>query len=227
MREQSDLQLERHQAMRTSALRGLLRSLAINALCPYLVFKASAPHFPVQSIVPLGISGLIPLFSLLHSFLVGRTLDVIALFATEDVLVSLVAVLIAKTPAQVLLGKSASNAILGMIFFGSLAIGRPLMFYVARQFVTSHHPSTGAYFDERGLKWTRMQVYQVMTVVWGGALVLQSLLLAMIALSLPAATYLIVSPFVTYGTYVLLVLWSLRYGRTRMVQQAANSIAEV
>ena len=95
MQESPSLPSERYRARRADALRGLGKSVVINVLCPYLLYRILAPHFSAHSILPLGISGAIPLLNLAYSLFRQHALDVVALFAAEDMVVSLAAILLA------------------------------------------------------------------------------------------------------------------------------------
>jgi hypothetical protein len=213
------------RSMQASAFRGLGRSLIINALCPYLVYKALTPHFSAHSIVPLGVASLIPILSLLYSALFGRTLDMVALFATEEVLVSLAVVLLAKTPVEVLLAKAYSNALLGLIFFGTLVAGRPLMYYVTRQLAAGSDATSLAKFDKYMFEEGGMRVQWTITATWGVTLILLALLLAALTPILTPDRFLVVAPVTVYITDVALILWSFRYGRARLLEQH-NEIAK-
>lgn len=214
------------RSMQTSVFRALGRSLVINALCPFLVYRALGPHFPAHSIVPLGTSSLIPILSLLASVLFGRTLDVIALFAAEEVLVSLAVVLLAKTPAEVMLAKAWSNAVLGLLFCGTLATGRPLMYYVSRQLAAGSDADSLAKFDAYMFEEGGIRVQRMITATWGVTLLLLALLLAALTLVLTPGRFLVAAPIVAYIVDVLLILWSFRYGRARLPQPANENAKE-
>jgi hypothetical protein len=207
---------EQHRGRRAAALRGLRNSVVINVLCPYLLYRALAPHFSSQSVLPLGISGLIPLLNLAYSLFRQHALDVLALFAAEDVIVSLAATLLARTPTAVLIGRSSQNAILGLIFLGSLVVGRPLMLYIARQVATGNESAAVARFDQLALRDDVLQVYRFMTMIWAVVLFAKSIVSIAMVLSLSTDRYLIMSPLATYGSDVLLILWSFRYGNARL-----------
>lgn len=216
MRESSKPPSGQHLARRAAALRGLRHSLVINVLCPYLLYRALAPHFSTQSIVPLGISGMIPLLNLAYIAFRHQSLDVLALFAAEDVIVTLAATLLARTPTALLIGRSSQNAILGLIFLGSLVVGRPLMLYIARQVATGNESAAIARFDQLALRDDVFQVYRFMTAIWAVVLFAKSVVSFAMALFLSTDHYLILSPLVTYGSDVLLILWSFRYGNARL-----------
>lgn len=174
-----------HSARRTAALRGLRNSLVINVLCPYFLYRALAPHFASQSVLPLGVSGSIPLLNLACSLFHRHALDVLALFAAEDVIVSLAATLLARTPTALLIGRSFQNAILGIIFLCSLVVGRPLMLYIARQVATGNEPAAIVRFDQHALRDDVLQVYRFMTMVWAVVLFAKSSVSIVLVLLFP------------------------------------------
>lgn len=222
MQESPKQPSEQHRARRAAALRGLLKSLVINVLCPYLLYRALAPHFSSKSILPLGISGLIPLLNLAYSLFRQHSLDVLALFAAEDVIVSLAATLLARTPTAVLIGRSFQHAILGLIFLGSLVVRRPLMLYISRQVATGNEPAAIARFDQLAIREDVLQVYRFMTVIWAMVLFAKSIVSIAMALSFSTKRYLILSPLVNYGSDVLLIFWSFRFGYARLGHHSAT-----
>ena len=84
-----------HSVNRASALRGLARSVFINVICTYFLYRLVAPHFPSGSLLPLAISGLLPLFGLTYGVVRQGSIDIIGLFAAEDIAVSLIALSLA------------------------------------------------------------------------------------------------------------------------------------
>lgn len=170
-------------------------------------------------------SGLIPLFSFAYGLLRGGSIDVIALFAAEDVIVTSISALLAHTPMMTLAGRSLQNAILGAIFLASLALNRPLMLYISRQFVTGNKPTALLQFDQMASRKDAIHVYRVMTLVWALALFAKSTASFAIALTVTTDHFLLLSPLVNYGTDVLLVVWSFRYGYSHLGHYV-NTVAE-
>jgi hypothetical protein len=212
-----------HSANRATALRGLGRSVFINVVCTYFLYRLLEPHFPSGSLMPLAISGLLPLFSMVHGVMRERSIDIIGLFAAEDIAVSLIAISFAHTAASALVGRSLQNAALGVMFFGSVLIKRPIMLYVARQFVTGNEPSGKARFDQMAKQSDAKRVYRTMTLVWALTLLAKSVVSVAIALVCSTREYLILSPLFAYSSDVALIWWSFHYGYSKLEHYAKDS----
>jgi hypothetical protein len=124
-----------HYANRTAAIRGLAQSVFINVVCTYFMYRLLEPHFRSASFMPLAVSGLLPLFGLAYGVVRRRAIDIIGLFAAEDIAVSVIATSLAHSSTSALVGRSLQNAVLGALFLSSVLIKRPIMLYIARQFV--------------------------------------------------------------------------------------------
>ena len=214
-----------HHAKRAAALRGLARSVFINVVCTYLLYRLLEPHFHRGSLIPLAVSGLLPLFGLTYGVIRQRSIDVIGLFAAEDIAVSLIALLLAHSAMSALVGRSLQNAVLGLLFLGSVLIKRPIMLYVARQFVTGNEASGKARFDQMAARSDARSVYRTMTLIWSLVLFAKSVMSVVIALTCSTRLYLILSPVSAYGSDVLLIWWSFRYGYSKLGHYANDSQA--
>ena len=204
-------------------LRGLARSVFINVVCAYLLYRLLEPRFHSGSLIPLAVSGLLPLFGLTYGVIRQRSIDVIGFFAAEDIAVSLVALLLAHNATSALVGRSLQNAVLGVLFLGSVLIKRPIMLYVARQFVTGNEPSGKARFDQMAARLDARRVYRTMTLIWSLVLFAKSVMSVVIALTCSARQYLVLSPVFAYASDVLLVWWSFRYGYSKLGHYANDS----
>ena len=165
-----------HHTKRAAALRGLARSVFINVVCTYLLYRLLEPHFHPGSLLPLALSGLLPLFSLAYGVVRHRSIDVIGLFAAEDIAVSSIALLLAHNAMSALVGRSLQNAVLGALFLCSVLIKRPIMLYVARQFITGNEASGKARFDQMAARSDAKRVYRTMTLIWSLVLFAKSVM---------------------------------------------------
>ena len=210
---------------RVSALRGLARSVFINVICTYFLYRLLEPHFPSGSLLPLAISGLLPLLGLAYGVVRQGSIDIIGLFAAEDIAVSLIALSLAHDATSALVGRSLQNAVLAVLFLGSVLIKRPIMLYVARQFVTGNEASGKSRFDQMAARSDAKRVYRTMTLIWVFALFAKSVVSVVIALTYSTRLYLILSPLATYGSDVLLIWWSFHYGYSKLGHYADDSQA--
>jgi hypothetical protein len=209
-------------------MKALGRSVFLNVVCSYLFYRLLAPRFPSGSLLPLALSGLPPLFGLAYGLIRQRAIDFIGFFAAEDIAVSMVSLVLAHSEVSALVGRSLQNAVLGVIFLGSLALDKPLVLYISRQFLTGNDPQARGRFDLVVAQPDARRVYRIMTWVWAAAMFAKSAGSVLLALTLAAQNYLVISPIWTYGSDALLVWWSMRYGYRKLRHYAdrAESLAE-
>lgn len=212
-----------HHTKRAAALRGLARSIFINVVCTYLLYRLLEPHFHPGSLIPLAVSGLLPLFGLAYGVVRQRSIDVIGLFAAEDIAVSLIALSLAHTAMSALVGRSLQNAVLGALFLCSVLIKHPIMLYVARQSVTGNEAAGKARFDQMAARPDAKHVYRTMTLIWSLVLFAKSVMSVVIALTCSTRLYLILSPVSAYGSTALLIWWSFHYGYSKLGHYANDS----
>lgn len=215
-----------HSANRAAALRGLARSVFINVICTYVLYRLLEPHFDSRSLIPLAVSGLLPLFGLAYGVVRQRSIDIIGLFAAEDIAVSLAAVSLAHSAMGALVGRSLQNAVLGVLFAGSVLVKRPIMLYVARQFVTGNEAAGKERFDRMAARPDAKSTYQTMTLIWAAVLFTKSVVSVVIALTFSTRQYLILSPLWAYGSDVLLIWWSFHYGYAKLGHYAKDAETE-
>jgi len=87
-----------------------------------------------------------------------------------------------------------------LVFLGSAAIGRPLIYQLARATIMRRSPHELADFEAlRGNLYFR-RVMMTMTLVWGFGLLAEAAVAVALVMILSVHNYLIVAPIVGYGT---------------------------
>jgi hypothetical protein len=113
------------------------------------------------------------------------------------------------------------TGVVGVIFLASLAMKRPMIFYLARA-TTARNTEKGA--AEFEAMWERKGVprtFRILTAVWGAGLVFQTAVMCWLAWIWPISRYLLLSPVIGYGIFGLLMAWSLWYRAKKIA--AANA----
>jgi len=116
-------------------------------------------------------------------------------------------------PRFLLALKSVTTGTLALILFGSCVVGRAAAFYVAKRF--------GAEDEQTVARWNALfasepafrRSYLVMTLVWGGALLVESAVRIPVIYLLPMDVAVSVSSVLLPGTIVGAVVWSSWYGK--------------
>jgi hypothetical protein len=205
------------------AFRALVRSILINMLAPAILYRLASPHFSAGSLIPLAISSLPPILALAYSLIKLRAVDFLGLFAVENVACNVGALLLAHTEMGALIGRALQNVPLALVFFGSLMFGKPLVFYMARQFSTGNDPAAGPAFDAAADNPGAMRTYRIMTWVWAFALLIKSAGSVYLATHFAAKDYLVFSPIWDLVSDSSLVSWTILYGRAKLTGPGDNA----
>ena len=204
------------QPGRAAGLPALVKSLLINLLGPYLVYRATAPSFPPNSPVPLLLCALVPAVEFAILFARRRVVDVIAIISFAQIAAGLVISLVAASATASLDGHAMMPAILGLVFAASAAIGKPLMTPLARQTMAGDDPARQARFDSIALLPGARRTFMHLTLAWAAALGLESAVLLAARRTLGNADYLLVSQVINYGVLAMLIWGSIHFGRRAM-----------
>jgi hypothetical protein len=204
------------------AVRALLKSVLINMVAPAALYRLAAPQFPAHSLWPLAISGVPPILWLAFSVIKLRAIDFLGLFAAENVVVSMAALLLAHTERGALIGRSMQNVFLAALFVGSLATARPLVFHMARQLNTGNDPAKRASFDLEAARPDALRAYRVLTLGWTAALLIKAAGSYWLGANFAAKDFLLFSPLWDLASDSVLLTASILYGRKALATPAAT-----
>jgi hypothetical protein len=211
----SNPDLNRPGLSRAAPLRAIGFSLIVNALCPYLLFRVLEPRFPAGSILPLVYTTFFPIAGFLFGVLRKGMVDAIALIALGGIAIHLTFTILSPNIGTALVLRSFQGTVIGLCFLISAAIGRPVILYIARQFVTASGPERGARFD-LAVTQDRARAFTVVTIIWGATLVVMSGVHISLAIRLPHDQFVLISPILGVATDLVLLTWSIRYTFRRM-----------
>ena len=187
--------------------------MAVNFLLPWLAYRFTLPHLGetgalIASAVPPIVWSLIELARF-------RRVDALSVMVVAGIVLSVAAMAFGGSPRMLLLRESLVSGAVGVVFLLSLPMRRPLIFYLARATVAREMAGGAAHFEalwrERPALASSMRL---MTLVWGIGLTGETALRAWMALTWPIERFLVVSPFIGYGIYSGLALWTLWYRKT-------------
>jgi hypothetical protein len=202
--------------------------VVVNFLAPLLIFDFAKPH--LGEVNALIASSGPPIAWSLIEFARKRKVDAVSILVLAGIALSLLAFFGGGSAKFLQLREKLVTVAIGVVFLGSAAIGRPLIYQLARATIMRRSPDELAEFealrDNRYFRRTMM----IMTVVWGVGLLVEAALAVALVLSLSIHDYLIASPVVGYGTIGSLSLWTYWYakrqrrkGRERAASEAAAS----
>jgi uncharacterized membrane protein (DUF485 family) len=200
---------------------GLVVEMAVNFLLPWLAYRFTLLHLGetgalIASAVPPIVWSLIELARF-------RRIDALSVMVVAGIVLSVAAMALGGSPRVLLLRESLVSGAVGVVFLLSLPMRRPLIFYLARATVAREMEGGAAHFEalwrERPALATSMRL---MTLVWGIGLTAETALRSWMALTWPIERFLVVSPFIGYGIYGGLALWTLWYRKTLSNRAAAQ-----
>jgi multisubunit Na+/H+ antiporter MnhG subunit len=200
---------------RAQMFRNIGLSLLVNALVPYLVYRLAAPHYPKDSVTPLLFSTIVPALWLAWGLTRKRTVDAISIIAICEVTVTIAVTLLAASVSWALIARATQGALVGLVFAGSVLIGRPIIYYIARQFSVGMNPERAAGFD-RAHTLDKGRTFSIATLVWSVGLILLSAIHVTLAVKLAPADYLLAAPVVGISGNIALLVWSIRFSMRRL-----------
>jgi hypothetical protein len=202
--------------------RGLLPGILIDALCPLLVYQLLKQRTSASDTVALSVGALFPAANNIWTIIRKRHLDVVGVLVLVGIVGSLLAVLVGGSPRLLLIRESFISALIGLAFLISLALPRPLLFYVSRQFATGGDPARVAAFNQGWRSPTMRHGMRLMTLVWGVGTLGEFTLRVVLVLTLTVPQVLAISGVLFPAIYGALLAWSFAYGR-RMRQRIMDS----
>lgn len=191
----------------------LIRSLAINLVGPYLLYRATEGFFPAKSTGPLLISAIVPIAEFSVIFIRKRRVDVVAIISIAMLAAGLVIAAVAHSVHDAMIGRACQAAVLGLVFGGSLVIGRPLLLPLARLTMAGDDPARQARFDALAALPAARRRFALITWVWTVGLCLETVLLLLALNWLTPPDYLLFSNVFSLGVMTLLIWGSIRFGR--------------
>lgn len=201
------------------AMKSVGVSIIVNGVFPFALYKILVPYFPSGSIMPLLYASAFPLVGLTVGLIRTRMIDAIAVFALIGIVYSVGSTLIAGQVRLAMILGSTQAFFIALAFLISALIGKPIIFFIVRQFVTGNDPERRARFNmvndaDGGRTCT------IATIVWSVGIVILGIVGLTLAMTLPPATYLLVNNIVNTTVNIVLVIWTIRFVRPRLTRVA-------
>ncbi len=145
-----------------------------------------------------------------------RRLDAVSVVVVSGILLTVGATLMGGSAKLIQIRDALVTGAIGLMFLGSLAMEKPMIFYLARAMMARDTEDGAAAFETIWQRPGARPVFRMMTAVWGLGLVLQTALMCYLAWIWPINRYLLLSPFISYGIFGAMMAWSLWYRGKRM-----------
>jgi hypothetical protein len=189
----------------------LVLEVLVNFVLPWLCYRFAKRSLGESSALLLSTAP--PIVWSICNLLRFRRLDVVSILVIFGILLSLLAMALGGSPRILLLRESLITGFVGVALLASMLFPRPLMFYLAQSTAAQHSPEEG---DRFGLLWEKpgfVRCIYLLTWIWGIALILETIIRATLAWTIPAERFLLVSPIIGYSLYFSLIGWTFWYVR--------------
>jgi hypothetical protein len=198
-------------------------SIFVNAVVPYLTYRALEPLYPPGSLTPLLAATIFPFLALSFGLFRKRSVDAVAVISLVEITVTILVTVAASDVRLALIARALQGTLTGLFFLATIVIRRPLLYYVARQFVAANAPTIVSGFDASN-QLDRGQTFSRLTGVWGVGTILISVLNLWIAQNAQPETYLLLAPTIGIGGNVAMIAFTIRYASTRFRTLAARRV---
>lgn len=195
-------------------LANVATEVAVNIILPFIVFDLAKPQLGEAQAL-MAASGP-PLIWSAVEFIRRRRIDAVSMLVLAGIALSLLAFAGGGGLKALQLREKLVTGLVGLIFLGSVGIGRPLIYYLARATISRTSKAKAAHFvslrDDPGFRHAML----VMTLAWGFGLVAECAISIALTYVLTVKQFLIVGPMVGYGMMAAWTVWSIWYARRRI-----------
>jgi hypothetical protein len=197
--------------MKLGSLGRIGREVLVNLALPYVIYSLTQPRLGDAGAL-IASSGPPILWSVVE-FARHRRIDALSVVVLLGLGLSLVAFLGGGSVQFLQLRERLVTVIIGAVFLGSAAIGKPLMYELVRAFLArANDPELQRVESLRDNSFFKTGM-TIMTVVWGVGLLADAAVSIALVYVLPIRIYLVVNSLMGYATIGSLTLWNLWFGR--------------
>lgn len=186
---------------------------AINLAAPALIYGLLQARW--GEVPSLLASSVPPLVWSLVGLVRNRRIDALSIMVLVGIALSLIAMAGGGSAQFLQLREKLVTALIGCAFLGSAAIGRPLIWPLARATMARESAESAAAFDARRDDPFVRRTIMVMTLIWGCGLLVDFAVSVALIFTISVAQYLVIGPIVGYVTIGGLAGWTVLYRRHR------------
>ena len=194
----------------------LTLDLAVNVFAPLLIYHALQHRS--GELTALFASTLPPLAWSVGTFLHSRRVDAISVLAIAGIALSLLAFFGGGSVQLLQLREKTVTLLIALAFLGSAAVGKPLIYPLARASMARKSAGEAAAFEARRHNAAVRHTVMMMTLAWGFGLLADFAVSVLLIYTVSISTYLVLGPIIGYGTIGGLSVWTMLYRRQRTGQ---------
>ncbi|HUO12008.1 MAG TPA: VC0807 family protein [Caulobacteraceae bacterium] len=188
--------------------------IVVNFALPLILYRVAKPH--LGDVGALMSSSAPPLGWSIFEFLRSRRIDALSLIVLTGIALSLLAFMGGGGVRFLQLREQLVTGLVGMIFLGSAAIGRPLIYHLARARNRRAGAEAIARLESVQDSNTFRRTMTLATLAWGFGLTLECALACVLVFALTIPQFLAVSPILGTTTVLGLTAWTYWYVRRRI-----------
>jgi hypothetical protein len=197
---------------------GLYRTLGVSLVLPLIAIQVLLQR-GVSPVIALALATVFPLAEMAFEALQTKRVGVIAIVSLAGIVTGLGLSFATGNAIFALLKDSVFTGVFGLLFLGSLATSRPLIYRLNLDLAGADpaaHAAAAAMWERP----TARRVFRLMTVVWGAGLLCEAGARVVAAFTLPLATATAASPVISVVAIGGLVAWTVLYARERRAAAA-------
>jgi hypothetical protein len=202
--------------------------LFVNVALPFACYSLVQPRF--GDVRGLLASSVPPILWSVAEFVRKRRVDAVSVLVLLGIALSLVAFIGGGSVKFLQLRENLVTGLIGLVFLGSAAIGKPLIYQLALAGAARQSAAAKSELEQYKDNPYFRRTMSLMTLVWGCGLLGATAIACVLVFTLSIRTYLIVSPFVGYGIMGVLALWTVWFSRRArklgLARRAAAMAAE-
>jgi hypothetical protein len=197
---------------------GLYRTLGLSLVLPLIVIQVLL-HRGVPPVYALGAATIFPLGEMVYEAVHVKRIGLIAIVSLVGIVVGFGLSFATGNAIFALLKDSLLTSVFGLLFLGSLATPRPLIYRLNLDLAGSD-PAARAASEALWERPAAQHAFRLITIVWGVGLLLEALVRVVVALTLPIATATSLSPIIAVVVIGCILLWTVRYVKARRAEAA-------
>ena len=172
----------------------------------------------MPSLPALILATLAPIVENFIFLLKRKTLDIFGIMMLGSIVLSIVLATLGGDEKLVLMRESFVTVAIGSSFIVSLFFRRPLIYYLAKRFVSG---VTAKELEERwSVPYFRFG-FRLVTIVWGVLLLLEAIVRIVLVYQISTELFLVLSNLIFYGAIGCAAVWTIGYRRHAMKRHSA------
>lgn len=185
--------------------------LAVNFLLPFAIYSYFKPG--LGDVGALMAASAPPTLWSVWEFIRARKLDALSIVVLSGIVLSLLAFAGGGGVKVLQLRENLVAGLIGLAFLGSAAIGKPLIYELARAVTRRQSADKAAMVEALGQQASFRRIMLTATLVWGFGLVAICAGCCVLVYAVSIKLYLLINGPISYGAMGLLTLWTYWYVR--------------